>query len=485
MGHRPLFVTVMTAVLFMGACGVRGDGEPTEFTNQAPETTASAGAGNDQTTASTAPGGSDSAEGETGADGESDTGSETDGASDGDESTTGDSQADGGGEAIDTRPDLLTFARGALFVTQTGLSSGSSGSALRIVDGDPLILTVSNDGREPTTLVYSLPALTTFDRFAIPGIVDRPGNVTFFRDLLIEGSDQGPDDGFVTLVDTELTIPDEPDSLTELIPDQAVAVRWLRVTLANGIVIGEGEEGRTNLDFTELIGTGSQDDQPTSTAFDGVWDLRLTERLDVSGDPLELRQSGATIVGCLGDIDIQGSVNGSIATATGVDSVTGQPAAFVFVENADGVVQAAVSIRGSIFAARTAVDTGDPLETRCSGESAAPVACGSTVYVNFDLDSAVIRPESDQVLADLFGQLTEESATMVSVEGHTSTEGSDAYNLDLSQRRARAVVDDIVARGFDSSAIAAAGFGETSPLISPDDDETSRAINRRVEIVCG
>jgi OOP family OmpA-OmpF porin len=59
------------------------------------------------------------------------------------------------------------------------------------------------------------------------------------------------------------------------------------------------------------------------------------------------------------------------------------------------------------------------------------------------------------------------------------------YNQGLSERRAQSVVDDLVARGFDPAAISAIGFGETMPLISPDDDETSRELNRRVEITCG
>ena len=70
------------------------------------------------------------------------------------------------------------------------------------------------------------------------------------------------------------------------------------------------------------------------------------------------------------------------------------------------------------------------------------------------------------------------------IEGHTSTEGSDTYNQDLSERRAQSVVDDLIQRGIDGGRISALGLGETSPLISPEDDEASRSINRKVEIAC-
>jgi outer membrane protein OmpA-like peptidoglycan-associated protein len=107
------------------------------------------------------------------------------------------------------------------------------------------------------------------------------------------------------------------------------------------------------------------------------------------------------------------------------------------------------------------------------------------VYVNFDKASAVLRPEAGPVLSDMYDGLVSQGVASVSIEGHTSTEGTDEYNQGLSERRAQAVVDDLVARGYDAAAISAIGFGETMPLISPDDDETSRELNRRVEIRCG
>ena len=133
----------------------------------------------------------------------------------------------------------------------------------------------------------------------------------------------------------------------------------------------------------------------------------------------------------------------------------------------------------------TAVVDPEVTSTPCSEDPPEPQFCGISVYVNFDFDSATIRPDSQQILADLYAGLVADGVTSVSIVGHTSTEGSEAYNLDLSERRAQAVVDDLVARGFDAAGISAVGMGETQPLRSPDDDESSRAINRRVEVVCG
>lgn len=384
------------------------------------------------------------------------------------------------------RLDLLTFAEGAVFVSQTGLAGGSAATLLRMIDGDPLDLAIAGDDDPPLEIVYKLPANTTFDRFAIPNVVETPGNATFYKSVVISGSAEGPDAGFQVLARFELETHDEPDEVTELAPEVVTPVRWVKVDLQGGINIEEGDEGNTNLEFTEIIGNGAQDPVELSTAFTGIWDFRLTERLDLSGDPLELTQTGATISGCLDTIIINGSVNGRIARATGFDPARNdRPSAFIFVADDDGTIQAVWSENGSVFGARTAVIDPDVTSSPCSEAPPEPQFCGVAVYVNFDFDSAAIRPESDQVLADLYDGLVADGITQVSIEGHTSTEGSAEYNQDLSERRAQSVVDDLVARGFDPANITAVGKGETEPLLSPDNDESSRSLNRRVEVVCG
>ncbi len=369
---------------------------------------------------------------------------------------------------------------------QTGLATGSAGRVLRMIDGDDRELTLTGDDDGPVELVYRLVAETTFDRFAIPNVVETPGNVTFFKSVVVSGSAEGPDTGFEVLAEFELETHGPDETVTEIEPDTLVPVRWIKVSLEGGINIEQGDEGRTNLQFTEIIGNGTQATSDLTDAFSGVWDFRLTERLDVKGSPLELRQTGATITGCLDTIVINGSVNGRIARATGVDvAQDDRPSAFIFVVDEDETIQAVWSENGRVFGARTAVVDPDVTSSPCSETPPEPQYCGIAVYVNFAFNSAEILPESAQVLSDLYDGLVADGVTSVIVEGHTSTEGSEAYNLDLSERRAQAVVADLVARGFDAAGISAVGKGESEPLLSPDDDESSRSLNRRVEIVCG
>jgi OOP family OmpA-OmpF porin len=103
--------------------------------------------------------------------------------------------------------------------------------------------------------------------------------------------------------------------------------------------------------------------------------------------------------------------------------------------------------------------------------------------ITFDFDAAAIRPDSEAVLAALYDGLRSDKSASIVIEGHTSGEGTNEYNQGLSERRARAVVADLVRRGLAASRIGAFGAGETRPIAS-NNDETGRAMNRRVEVRC-
>jgi outer membrane protein OmpA-like peptidoglycan-associated protein len=101
--------------------------------------------------------------------------------------------------------------------------------------------------------------------------------------------------------------------------------------------------------------------------------------------------------------------------------------------------------------------------------------------ITFDTGRDTLRPESGHVLdevARVLGQHPE--LTRVRVEGHTDNVGGKAYNQDLSQRRARAVVRALVQRGVAAGRLDAQGYGFDRPLAS-NGTAAGRAKNRRVE----
>ena len=98
----------------------------------------------------------------------------------------------------------------------------------------------------------------------------------------------------------------------------------------------------------------------------------------------------------------------------------------------------------------------------------------------FDTDKAIIKPESDQTLDDIAAILTSCPGSAFEIAGHTDSDASDAYNIDLSQRRAVAVRQALAQRGVDTTGYVARGYGESQPIASNATEE-GKAQNRRVE----
>jgi outer membrane protein OmpA-like peptidoglycan-associated protein len=101
--------------------------------------------------------------------------------------------------------------------------------------------------------------------------------------------------------------------------------------------------------------------------------------------------------------------------------------------------------------------------------------------VHFDFDKATIRADARPVLDEAVATLKREGGILVIAEGHTDNVGTDAYNLKLSERRAMAVRDYLIAGGISPRRITAEGFGESHPVAS-NDTADGRAQNRRVEL---
>ena len=103
--------------------------------------------------------------------------------------------------------------------------------------------------------------------------------------------------------------------------------------------------------------------------------------------------------------------------------------------------------------------------------------------VHFATDQDVILPESYETLEEVARIFREHPEIQrVLIEGHTDVRASDAYNMDLSQRRASSVMKFLVERKVDPKRLRAQGFGRRVP-IAPNDSEAGMALNRRVEFL--
>ena len=101
--------------------------------------------------------------------------------------------------------------------------------------------------------------------------------------------------------------------------------------------------------------------------------------------------------------------------------------------------------------------------------------------VTFDTNSTVVRPGLQSELHRVAGVMNQYPNTLVRVEGHTDSKGSDEYNMDLSNRRAFAVKNLVAQRGIADSRLDVVGYGETMP-VATNDTAAGRQKNRRVEI---
>lgn len=132
----------------------------------------------------------------------------------------------------------------------------------------------------------------------------------------------------------------------------------------------------------------------------------------------------------------------------------------------------------------------EPMETRMVTVSASEMAraietSGSvSLYgIYFDTDSATVKPESEPTLGEIAALLKSQPRLELLVVGHTDNVGTLDHNLDLSRRRAEAVVRALVSgQGVAAGRLTPLGVAFASPK-APNRTEEGRAENRRVELV--
>ena len=101
--------------------------------------------------------------------------------------------------------------------------------------------------------------------------------------------------------------------------------------------------------------------------------------------------------------------------------------------------------------------------------------------ITFATDQSAVQPQFNQTLVSVALVLKKFDKTLVDVSGHTDSQGDDAYNLELSRKRAIAVATILANQGIVQQRFSITGRGEQSPIAS-NGTEQGRAQNRRVEI---
>jgi len=90
--------------------------------------------------------------------------------------------------------------------------------------------------------------------------------------------------------------------------------------------------------------------------------------------------------------------------------------------------------------------------------------------IEYDFDKATLRPKSKEILDELVEFLELNDNLNIEIQSHTDFRGDDDYNMELSQRRAKSVVDYLVDNGLSRERLSPNGYGETEPAIQLDED---------------
>lgn len=112
-----------------------------------------------------------------------------------------------------------------------------------------------------------------------------------------------------------------------------------------------------------------------------------------------------------------------------------------------------------------------------------PIEKGAVIVINnifFDTDKDVLKTASYAELNRVLGYMTGGQIKKIEISGHTDSVGEDAYNLKLSDKRAKAVYNYLKSQGVAIERMEAKGYGETAPR-APNDTKENKALNRRVE----
>ena len=101
--------------------------------------------------------------------------------------------------------------------------------------------------------------------------------------------------------------------------------------------------------------------------------------------------------------------------------------------------------------------------------------------IHFDVDRATIKPSEAVKLDELATVFAKYPENIVVLEGHTDSDGTDTYNQELSEQRARAIEMYLRQKSLDIASLSSVGYGESRPIV-PNTSSANKEKNRRVEI---
>lgn len=362
-----------------------------------------------------------------------------------------------------------------------------------ISDGDTITVngTVPSDAhRDELIAAAEATGLTVVDEVTVSGLdpesEDADGQIARMSTLiggLAAGSfasanlsigDDGPVEGTIEALDAtaaadiealagdgvEVTAPPELGNL-----DVDVNYDGTRIVL-NGTVFDEAERDALVAAATDAVGA--------SNVVDNLEISELAPEVEGTGDRVDAFAAAIATFGGLESAD--GSLNDTDMTVNGVatDEAGRSSAQDALAAAADSGVRPGGEITVAAAPEFTLAEETQMLQVELD-------ALQEEIRENvvFDTNSDVLSPVAQETLDKVADAMSRFQRPVVEVGGHTDSVGDDAFNLDLSQRRATSVENYLISVGVDANRLAGIGFGETQP-IADNLVEAGRQENRRV-----
>jgi outer membrane protein OmpA-like peptidoglycan-associated protein len=380
-------------------------------------------------------------------------------------------------------PNLLSFANGTIMPVP--FDDLLVTAPILMIDGSSIQNWVG-DGK-PQSFVFELPEEATIRTLEFDDDTSGMGGVDAgVKDLTVEVSATSAKEGFQPIFSGSLAKGVNGQRFDIAKP---VAGRWLRTNFTSN---------HGSSEFYSLAEIRAFGDAPAPALVTGASGSYTT----VWGT-WHITQAGTTIDGCFQPAGLSsspatfsGGMEGNIARIRYIETddagAPRDPKAMLLVFARDGQRFFTAAADGESLSDYGAVKRESSEPATCAGRTADTVSSVMadtlandgrvTVYgINFDFNSATLRPESSVVLEQVAGLLRDKPELVISIEGHTDDVGGDAYNASLSGKRANAVRDWLVAAGIDGARLEAVGKGAGSPVASNGND-VGRAQNRRVEL---
>jgi outer membrane protein OmpA-like peptidoglycan-associated protein len=377
------------------------------------------------------------------------------------------------------RFDLLDLANGAVVLSHSSEYGGGQWSALALLDGTPNFGWCSQDKAPfPHEILIELARPSLVESLAFDQTEAQESGYAGIsaKDVEVWASNVSPADGFTKALTVQLP----KGGKQEFKLPVPVSARWLKFVIRSNW----GHATYTELMELEAYGQalpGNVVQAPISGTYVTNYGL------------IQFDQSGKSVKGCYyeGDGTFNGTTDGRVVQCEWRQNQGKRfGTALMIVSAAGDLINGFWYFDGRLEGswngkrAKPGEDAKCRLDMKSSAIATDLAQTGRSITygILFDTASDKIKPESEPTLTEVLTLLNAQPALNLGIEGHTDSQGADAYNQDLSQRRAQSVVAWLTAKGIPPARLTALGFGKTKP-VSDNASPQGRALNRRVELV--